>query len=338
MTAEVAARDVATRVKSAVRAVLPRSARVKPAGPNPAADFLVNGIPVKAKWVGEGWLRDVRPIISNRRRRPDLVVARRISPGAREALSEAGIGWLDETGAAEFVIGPIIVSRTGQPEAAPRKHARWTPSVLAVSEALLCGARATVAGVGEATGLSSASCTNALRVLTDLSLLAAKAQRGRDSARYIVDFDRLLDAYASAAAASPPKHSLMVGVTWSDILTGLAETGRIWNRQQLNWAITGAAASLVLAPLLTSVGAAEVFVEARTMAELRAVAEAARFRPIDGGRLTLLPFPTVTAHRLATEVDGVRVAPWPRVYADLRKAGVRGEEAAQHLREVAREG
>jgi hypothetical protein len=335
MTEGMGARDVTRRVESAVRAVLPRSVRVKPAGPGPAADFLVNGIPVQAKWVGEGWLRDVRPVVADRRRRPDLVVARRISPGAREALSNAGIGWLDETGAAEFVIGPIIVSRTGQPEEAPQKHARWTPSVLAVSEALLCGARATVAGVGEATGLSSASCTTALRVLTDLGLLGAMAERGRDSARHIVDFDRLLDAYASAAAASPPKRSLRVGVTWSDIITGLAETGRIWNQQKLNWATTGAAASLLLAPLLTSVGAAEVFVEARTTAELRAAAEVAGLRPIDGGRLTLLPFPTVTAHRLATEVDGVRVAPWPRVYADLRKAGVRGEEAAQHLREVA---
>jgi hypothetical protein len=294
----------------------------------------VNDIPVQAKWVGEGWLRDVRPVVSDRRRRPDLVVARRISPGAREALSNAGIGWLDETGAAEFVIGPIIVSRTGQPEEAPRKLARWTPSVLAVSEALLCGARATVAGVGEATGLSSGSCTTALRVLTALGLLGAKVERGRDSARHIIDFDRLLDAYASAAAASPPKPSLRVGVTWSDIITGLAETGRTWNRHQLNWATTGAAASLMLAPLLTSVGAAEVFVEARTMAELRAAAEMAGLRPIEGGRLTLLHFPTVTASRLATEVDGVRVAPWPRVYADLRRTGVRGEEAAQHLREV----
>ncbi len=28
--------------------------------------------------------------------------------------------------------------------------------------------------------------------------------------------------------------------------------------------------------------------------------------------------------------------PWPRAYADLRKVGVRGEEAAEHLKEVCR--
>ncbi|MGD0836257.1 MAG: hypothetical protein ABSB49_06400, partial [Polyangia bacterium] len=27
---------------------------------------------------------------------------------------------------------------------------------------------------------------------------------------------------------------------------------------------------------------------------------------------------------------------WPRVYADLRHTGVRGEEAAEHLREIVR--
>lgn len=336
MSTGVSARDVARRVESAVRAVLPRTVRVEGAAAGSDADLLVNRVPVRAEWVGEGWLRDVRHIVKGRRHSPDLVVARRISPGAQEALSNAGIGWLDETGAAEFVIGQIIVSRTGQPDEVARKPARWTPSVLAVAEALLCGATATVAGVGEATGLSSGSCTTALRVLTDLGLLGAKAERGRESARHILDVDRLLDAYASAAAAIPPKASLLVGVTWRDVITGLGETGRTWNRGHLAWATTGAAASLMLAPLLTSVGAAEVFVEARTIAELRAAAEMAGLRPIEGGRLTLLPFPTVTTRRLATEVEGIWVAPWPRVFADLRRTGVRGEEAAEHLRGVVR--
>jgi hypothetical protein len=56
--------------------------------------------------------------------------------------------------------------------------------------------------------------------------------------------------------------------------------------------------------------------------------------PIEGGRLTLRPFPTVAVRRLAETIDGLRVAPWPRVYVDLLSAGVRGEEAAEHLREV----
>ncbi len=52
--------------------------------------------------------------------------------------------------------------------------------------------------------------------------------------------------------------------------------------------------------------------------------------------MTLMPFPTVTTKRLAEKRRGLYIAPWPRVYADLRVAGVRGEEAAEHLREIVR--
>ena len=72
------------------------------------------------------------------------------------------------------------------------------------------------------------------------------------------------------------------------------------------------------------------------MAELEAVAVRAGLRPIEGGRLTLFPLPTVTTRRHARKAGGLRVAPWSRVYADLRTSGVRGDEAAEHLREVPR--
>jgi hypothetical protein len=84
------------------------------------------------------------------------------------------------------------------------------------------------------------------------------------------------------------------------------------------------------------VEATEVYVDTDTMAGLEAVAAEARLKPIEGDRLTLRPIPTAGVRRLATEVDGLRVAPWPRVYVDLRAVGVRGEEAAEHLLEVIR--
>ena len=328
-------REVDRRLADAIRAVLPPAANAKV--PNDlSADLVVNGVSLDVRWAGEGWLGQVRPFLRRGRRRPDVVVARRMSPGAREALSKAGIGWVDETGAAEIAIGSIVVSRTGRPERPVQKQPGWTPAGLAVAEALLCGTRATVDSVQQATGLSTGSCTNALRVLTDLGLLSAETKRGRESARSVADADKLLDAYASAAAAFPPKARLEVGVTWRDVLDGLGETGRKWDRAGVGWAATGAAASLVTAPYLASSETAVVYVDAATPAGLWAVAESAGLRPIDGGRLTLLPFPTVTARALAEEVDGLRVAPWPRVYADLRTTGVRGEEAAEHLREVVR--
>ena len=319
-----------------MRAVLPPGVKVKTGGTDSVPNLIVNGIPLEIKWVGEGWLGQVRPMLASRRHRPDIVVARRMSAGARDALSKAGIGWVDESGAAEIAIGSVLVSRTGRPEHPREKRVRWNASVLAVAEALLCDTTPTVTTTMEATGLSTGSCTAALRALTDLGLLRAEATRGRQSARKIVDKDRLLDAYASAAAELRPRATLCAGVTWQDILVGLSRTGRVWESAGVAWAVTGTAASHVMAPLLTYLNAAEVYVGANSIAELEAVAAKAGLRPIDGGRLTLLPFPTVTARRLASKTGGLRVAPWPRVYADLRTTGVRGEEAAEHLREVIR--
>lgn len=327
--------DREPRWTEAIRAVLPPAVTVKPSKDR-SADLVVNGTPLQIKWAGEGWLREVKPFIGHGPHRPYVVVARRMSPGARQALSEAGIGWVDETGAAEIAIESIVVSRTGRPDALRRRQPKWTPATLAVVEALLCGTKATVKAVEEATGLSAGACTTALRFLSDVGLLSADARRGRESGRSVADFDALLDSYASAAAALPPKAQLVVGVTWRDVLDGLRETGRKWDRAGVAWAATGTAASLVIAPFLTSTGSAVVYVDSTTLAGLQAVAEQANLRPIDGGRLTLMPFPTVTSKLVAERVDRLRVAPWPRVYADLRTTGVRGEEAAEHLREVTR--
>lgn len=319
------------RARNALRAVLPRAADIHD---QPASDgvLIVNGTPLRVQWIGEGWLGDVRSMLAQAGGRPDVAVARRMSPGAREALAAAGIGWVDETGAAEIVTGPIVVSRTGL-QVKPRPSG-WTPATLGIAEALLCGTKATVAATEGATGLSTGSCVKALRFLTDEGHLTADAVRGRGSGRRIVDHDELLNAYAAAATELADPLYLPIGVTWRDPLVGLAEIGERWDAAEIGWACTGAVASLVLAPYLTSVTSAEVYVDADHIAGLKAVATDAGLRPIEGGRLLLRPFPTTTTRRLSTVQNGICVAPWPRVFADLRSLGVRGEDVAEHLREV----
>lgn len=327
-------RDPDRRAEDVVRAVLPRAAKVHTARTDTGVDMIINGHSFQIKWIGDGRLADARRIVATRRGRPDIVVARYMSLGAREALAEAGIGWVDETGAAEIASGMIIVSRTGRPPKPAELPKHWTPSVVAVAEALLCGVKATVAATEEATGLSNGSCTTALRALANFGLLDAAAGRGRDSARRVVDNDRLLNVYASAVEALPPSISLQCGVTWRDTIAGLRKTGERWDKAKIPWASTGVVAATVIAPHLMMVNAAVVYVNADTVLDLEAVAVAAGLRPIEGGRLTLRPFPTVTARRLATMIDGLWVVPWPRAYVDVRAVGVRGEDAAEHLREV----
>ena len=202
------------RSEAAVAAVLPPSVQIRRRREDGhVIDLELNGKPITVEWLGEGGLRQARELLADRKARPDVAAARRMSPGAREALSAAGVGWVDETGAAEIALDSLIVSRSGHAIKVPRKPPRGTPAVLAVAEALLCGGGATVGAMQEATGLSAGSATNALRTLTDLELLSAEARRGRNSARRIPDHDRLLDAYAAAAASMMPETALTVGVT-----------------------------------------------------------------------------------------------------------------------------
>jgi len=323
-------RTVKRRAYEAVAQVMPPTVGVQPSGDR----VLVNGQPLRVRWIGDGWLADVRTVLDDGDERPDIVVAVRMSPGARRALAEAAIGWVDEAGAAEIALGSIIVSKSGRPVERDQRITNWTPAVFAVAEAILCGTRPTVSGAREATGLSSGSCTNALRFLTDEGLLAADARRGRDSGRRIADFNILLRSYASAVAAAGAALVVQVGVTWRDPVPGLEKAAGQWDTRGRAWACTGAVAASVLAPHLTSVGGTDVYVEADTITGLEAVAREAGLEPIEGGRLSLRPFPTVTSHRLSTRKQGLNIAPWPRVYADLRLIGVRGEEAAEHLLEV----
>lgn len=325
------------RCVAAVRAVLPRSVDVRQPRGDAQSDLVVNGQVIDIKWAGEGQLGDVRPLIALRRHRPDVVVARRLSPGAKAALADAGVGWVDESGAAEIAIGTIIVSRSGAANIRDSRPKGWAPAVLATAEAVLCGVKATAAAVGEATGLSTGSCVNALRVLTDLGLLQASAARGRESARRVSDPDHLLDVYSLAAQRLASDLRLEVGVTWRDLAAGVRAVAHRLGRAGVGYAVSGVLAGDLLAPYLTNVATVDVYVSADTIIGLEAAAADAGLKPVEGGRLVLRPFPTVAVSRLASEAGGLRVAPWPRVYVDLRRAGVRGEDAAEHLREVMRE-
>lgn len=332
------ARSPAQRAVDALSNVLPRSATVSVEDQHTSsAHTTINDRLLHVAWGGEGWLRNIRPLLDEEpEERPDIVAARRMSPGARNVLSQMGIGWVDESGAAEIAVDSILVSRSGLPVKPSQTSDRWTPSVFAVAEALLCGVRATVKATREATGLSTGSCVRALQLLEDLDLLVSDVDRGRNSGRRVDDSGALLDVYASKVAALKEPKSLQVGVTWRDPVAGLVEAGRAWDDVSTDWACTGIVAASVMAPHLTSETSATVYVDGTSLADLEAAATDVGLRPIDGGRLTLRTFPTVTTRRFVERLDGLKVTAWPRVYADLCMAGVRGEEAAEHLREVVR--
>lgn len=99
------AQSVGRRCRDLLAAVLPRPVEIE-AG---SSHVVVNGTVLRVAWADDGWLPDVRRVLDTMGDRPQIVAARRLSPGARAALTQAGIGWVDETGAAEIAVGTIVV-------------------------------------------------------------------------------------------------------------------------------------------------------------------------------------------------------------------------------------
>ena len=99
------AQSVGRRCRDLLASVLPRPVEIE-AG---SSHVVVNGTVLRVAWADDGWLPDVRRVLDTMGDRPQIVAARRLSPGARAALTQAGIGWVDETGAAEIAVGTIVV-------------------------------------------------------------------------------------------------------------------------------------------------------------------------------------------------------------------------------------
>ena len=322
------------RLSAALQAVLPPRVPLQVAG-NEGRDAVVQlgSRKLEVRWVGRAGVREVREVLAMRKP-PEVLVGSEISLAARAAASDAGLGWVDETGAAEIAVGDVVVSRTGSQRRDGLSHPRWNRAVLGAAESLLCGVPATVAAVTRATGHSTSSVAVALATLSGWGLLEADTPRGPRSGRRLTDPDHLLAEYARAAAAQRPQAELRCGVLWRDPIGAVKQLGERWDDAGVAWAVTGPLASAIMAPYLTDIPEGNVYLDVKGDPGLRNAARTADAEPMAGGRLVLRPFPTQASLRLAADEDGVRVVPWPRVYADLRPLGVRGEEAAEHLREL----
>ena len=293
----------------------------------------IQSVPTEVEWLSTGWPRQVRDLL-DRPDRPGLVAASELSPGARTLLTEQGLSWVDETGAARVALpGVYIRVDVGKAPNKPRANLGWTPATLAVCEALIVGTGGTVAELTSATGLAPSTVAGSLRFLQEARLLESEAARGRNSRRSVVDPEQLLDAYAAAAARLRSPESIRVGVLWREPARGARELGARLASNGVAWSVTGALAADVLAPYLTEIDPLEIYLDAGSLAELRQIAREVELAESPGGRLLLRPFPTPSRDALSTIVGELRVAAWPRAFSDLRMTGVRGEEAAEHLRE-----
>ena len=292
----------------------------------------------EAGWAGEGWPADVERLVAMA---PglDVVFATKLSEGARAWLTQHHVGWVDETGRANVILGSglIVVREARETAAALPTQDRWTITTLAAAEAVLAGIPPTVEAVEAATGMSRGASANALARLERLELLTRPGQkRGRGVSRQIADVDTFIDTYTEAAAGLRAKQKVIrFHRLWADPLATFAsEVAPALRTNNVPWAVTGSAASTLLAPYLGDVTIVELYVARDLFAERSGLAGLLGAREVEKGhRIEVWELPTSMSAR-GPEVGGIQVALPARVYADLMAVGGRSAEAAHHLREV----
>jgi len=289
-------------------------------------------------WASEGWPADVERLASLV---PDVevVAAARLSEGARAWLTGKGLGWVDEAGRVNIrrTSGLVIVREPADVRSRHEQSTSWTRSMLAVAEAALSGYKPTVEAIERATGLSRNATTSALNRLEMLGLLHRPGgNRGPKSGRRVVDSDAFLGSYATAAGESRAKQpTVLIHRLWSSPLAALrSEIAPALNAPKDPWAVTGPAASLLLAPYLSDVTTLDMYVGAELLAEPSRLASLLGGSVVARGhRIAVRQLPTAVS-ATGPVVDGIHVALPVRVYADLVATGGRGEEAAHHLKET----
>ena len=340
------ARRIRDRVRIATVAVLPEGLKVavRPRSTTtvPSFDVTVGAKPREHRfvggWAGEGWPADVERLAAIA---PDLdvVYAKNLSEGSRAWLTQHQLGWVDEAGRANVTLrsGLVVVREARAVIVRPTAQDRWTRTMLAAAEAVLVGIAPTVEAVEVATGMSRGGAANALARLEGHGLLARPGKkRGAGVSRQVVDMDNFVDEYTQAAAGFRSKQKVvLLHRLFKDPLATLAsEVGPALRAVGVAWAVTGSAASTLLAPYLGDVTVLELYVGHDLFAERSRLAKLLGGREVERGqRIEVRELPTSMSAK-GPVVSGIQVALPARVYADLIAAGGRSAEAAHHLREV----
>ena len=301
-------------------------------------------IAIDVKWAGEGWPQDVRRAA---RDVPDpwpsnvVVLAEQLSPGAIEWLRGRSANWADAAGQAR-VLGPdgLIVIR--EPARLPPKERsarsfRWSPSALTVAEAILSRPDGPLRAVQLArqSRWSVPQVANVLKAFDTQGWTVKRGSaRGPHAHRELIDADALLAAWSTGVAQRARRTRIAHRAT-RDVLTLLRGQLAPALDRSAGWALSGWAALELAVPFATTTPSLQVYVaESDFAGPLSDAIEHAGLREIDeGGRVTFWAADARTL-ALATRRDAIPIVSAPRLFADLTALGGRGQDAADHVKEL----
>lgn len=338
--------EVENRWQKILAAAL-ESATVEVAPSDSGADLVVRTrdgreVEIEVQWAGEGWPQDVRRVVASAGGRwPEnaVVLARSLSPGAIEWLRERGANWADEAGRAR-IVGPgglVVIREPAQPpdkQSAPRSFS-WSRSAIAIGEAILAreDRPLRVVELAEASDWSDAQAAKVLKAFDSQGWTAKQgASRGPGAHRRLVDADGLLAAWSSAVAGSPRATRIAHRAT-KDVMALLHDNLVPALERTVGWAVSGWAGLELAVPFATTTPGLHIYIaDSDFAAPLSDAVEQAGLREVDeGGRVTFWAA-DARIFAFSRRVEDVPVVSAPRLFADLSSLGVRGGDAADHVK------
>jgi hypothetical protein len=299
---------------------------------------------LELRWLGRGWPADLEQALHSV---PDpwprqlVLVGQRFSPGAVVELTQHRANWLDETGAARIETDSgLLVVREPDETTAERGmwHGfRWAPSSLEIAEWLLTEPREgfNARELADRSGWSYAQTTKVLRQLNARGWVKKTGgSRGVGSGWQLGDPPGLLEAWATYLVSHRPETVGAHRVLRDPMQFARTELAQAL-RPEMQWAFSGWAGLELAAPFVTTVPVIQVAIEADALVDgrLREAMRSLSLREVkEGARIEFNALSRFSLS-LAREFHGLPVVSPPRLYADLRTLGGRGEEAAEHVRQ-----
>jgi hypothetical protein len=266
--------------------------------------------------------------------RPDiqmLLIAGETTTEAREILQQHGIAVIDGLGHAHIELPGLLFHMEGHRSRRQTWPTRLTGKAGVAAQALLVHPkrRWQVQELAEEAGVSLGLAHRVLARLADEGVITAEGS-GRNRVRYVTNPAALLDLWAEENSHLPTRTlAYLLAQSPQQLITGL---GRNLDCGGIDYALTGAAAATLVAPFITAVPVAEVWVTATAAPEQ--LCEATGAEPVtDGQNVVFLQARDDTPLAFREQIGGLWVASRFRLYADLRQTPRRGREQADHLRQ-----
>lgn len=262
---------------------------------------------------------------------PMVVVAAEMTGRAREILDEAGIGSVDGLGNARLTLPGLIMRITSG-----RRPARFAGPIrlsgrssLVVQAILLDPARSWhVSDLAQRCGVSAGLVHRLLRRLEDEGVVVAHGS-GPSKTRRLSDPTALLDLWAEEHRDRPRRYrAFMLAQTSDQMISSLCDGLEM---AEVDYALTGVVAAARLAPFVTSVPLAEVWIS-KTADVKDLCVKLGATSVTEGANLMFLQERDDAPLAFRNRESGVWTANVFRLYVDARRDPRRGREQSDHLR------